>query len=134
MKTRKMRNFRKAMVAGATAFLMFAESVTAFACPAEPHDETACACGEEHGAVVLYDEQFVDEEGNITPVSGIQGRVICFKHDIISGYFQTHVKNDKGGCTVKTYESTQCIYCNTIWLGDLYEVAEYVKCPHANVK
>ncbi len=122
------------MVAGATAFLMFAESVTAFACPAEPHDETACACGEEHGAVVLYDEQFVDEEGNITPASGIQGRVICFKHDIISGYFQTHVKNDKGGCTVKTYKSTQCIYCNTIWLGDLCAVDEYTKCPHANVK
>ena len=133
MKTRKMRHLKKALVAGLAAFMMLAESVTAFACPADGHDE-GCTCSEEHGTVILYDEQFVDEDGNISPVSGINPRGFCFKHEIVSGYYQTHVKNSSGGCTVKTYYSTQCIYCNTIWLGDLYAVEEHAKCPHANVK
>lgn len=131
MKVREMKKLKRTMVAGLAAFMLLAESVTAFACPAEPHDEASCECA-EHGAV-MYDEQFVDMDGNVTPVSGISPRVICLKHKIVEGYYQTHVKNSSGGCTVKTYYSTQCIYCNTIWLGDLDSIAEFAKCPHADV-
>lgn len=133
MKVQKMKKMKRTMVAGLAAFMMLAESVTAFACPAEPHDAD-CGCGEEHGAVILYDEQFVDEDGNITPVSGISERTICLGHRIVEGYYQTHVKDGKGGCTVKTYHSTQCVYCFTIWIGDLCSVDMSVKCPHDNVK
>lgn len=56
--------------------------------------------------------------------------VFCIKHDIRPGYFQTHVRDDKGGCTVKTYEGTRCTICNSIWVGDLYSTFTYVKCPH----
>lgn len=129
MKTRKMRNLRKTIVAGFAAFMMLAESLTAFAAPVE-HPEEGCT---EEGCVchgeVLYDEQFVDMDGNIHPV-GPSGRVFCIKHDIVDGYYQTHVKNDDGGCTVKTYKGKTCIYCHTIWLGDLYSTAKFVKCPH----
>lgn len=118
-------------MAGLAVFMMLAQSVTAFACPAEPHDEVNCECEEgAHGTCVLYDEQFVDMDGNITPVSGISERLICLKHKIVEGYFQTHVDNGKGGCTVKTYESTRCIYCNTIWMGGLYAIDEFTRCPH----
>lgn len=135
MKTRKMRNLRKMFVAGAAAFLLMAESVTAFACPAV-HEEPVAGCTEEGhdhegcGEVILYDEQFVDAEGNIRPASLVNGRVFCLKHDKVPGYFQTHVKNADGGCTVKTYEGVTCIYCETIWLGDLYATSKYGKCPH----
>lgn len=126
---------KRTVVAGLAAFMMLAQSVTAFACPAEPHDEVNCECEEgAHGTCVLYDEQFVDMDGNITPVSGISGRTLCFKHRIVEGYFQTHVKDGKGGCTVKTYHSTQCVYCYTIWMGDLCATGRYVTCPHDNVK
>ena len=128
-----MKKMKRTMVAGLAAFMMLAESVTAFACPAEPHD-AGCECGEAHGAAILYDQQFVDEDGNVTPVSGINPQVFCPKHRIVEGYYQTHVKNDDGGCTVKTYHGTQCVNCYTIWLGDLYAVTEYVKCPHDNMK
>lgn len=135
MKVREMKKLKRTMVAGLAAFMLLAESVTAFACPAEPHDEAhdeaSCECA-EHGAI-MYDEQFVDMDGNVTPVSGISPRVICLKHKIVEGYYQTHKKDSSGGCTVKTYYSTQCIYCNTIWLGDLHSVAEFAKCPHADV-
>nr|WP_300833924.1 hypothetical protein [uncultured Acetatifactor sp.] len=131
MKVQKMKKMKRTMVAGLVAFMMLAESVTAFA--AEPHD-AGCGCGEEHGAVILYDEQFVDEDGNITPVSGISEQTLCFKHRIVEGYFQTHVDDGKGGCVVKTYYSTQCVYCYTIWMGDLFSKDEYAKCPHDNVK
>ena len=130
MKVQKMKKMKRTMVAGLVAFMMLAESVTAFA--AEPHD-AGCGCGEEHGAVILYDEQFVDEDGNITPVSGISEQTICLGHRIVEGYYQTHVKDGKGGCTVKTYHSTQCVYCFTIWIGDLRLMAEFAKCPHDNV-
>ena len=116
MKVQKMKKMKRTMVAGLVAFMMLAESVTAFA--AEPHD-AGCGCGEEHGAVIL---------------SGISEHVICLGHRIVEGYFQTHVKDGKGGCTVKTYHSTQCVYCYTIWIGDLCSVDMSVKCPHDNVK
>ena len=127
MKVQKMKKMKRTMVAGLVAFMMLAESVTAFA--AEPHD-AGCGCGEEHGAVILYDEQFVVEDGNITPVSGISAQVFCWGHRIVEGYYQTHVKNDNGGCTVKTYYSTKCVYCDTVWVGDLFSADTYAKCPH----
>lgn len=133
MKTRKMGRFGKTAVAGFAALMMLAESVTAFACPAELPEEV-CTCDEEGhegcGEVILYDEQFVDEEGNIYPAHTVNGRVFCLGHVKVDGYFQTHVKNDNGGCTVKTYKATQCAYCYTIWLGDLYATSIYPKCIH----
>ena len=132
MKTRKMRNLKRTVVAGLVAFMMLAESVTAFAAPADTHDE-GCDCA-EHGAVILYDEQFVDMDGNIVPANGINPRLICPGHNIVSGYFQTHAKDGKGGCNVKTYHSTRCLYCETIWVGDLCAVDTHVTCPHTNVK
>lgn len=130
MKTRKMRNLKRTVVAGLAAFMMLAESVTAFAAPVDAHDE-GCECA-EHGAVILYDEQFVDMEGNITPVSDVNSRLgtICPGHKAVAGYYQTHVADGKGGCVVKTYHSTQCLYCYTIWVGDLCAVDTYVTCSH----
>lgn len=137
MKTRKITNLKRTVVAGLAAFMMLAESITAFACPAAPHDEAGCDCAEgEHDGCILYDEQFVDVDGNITPVNGVSTHILpilCLKHKIVEGYYQTHVKDGKGGCVVKTYESTKCIYCDTIWVGDLYAIAEFTTCTH-NVK
>lgn len=138
MKIRKMGRFGKAAVAGFAALMMLAESVTAFACPAEPQfPEGVCTCGEEGhegcegcGEVILYDEQFVDEEGNIYPSHTISMRLPCFKHEKVEGYLQNHYKYDDGSCTVKTYKATTCLICDTIWMGDLVSARKYVTCPH----
>lgn len=131
MKTQKMRHFGKTVVAGLAAFMMLSQSFTAFACQEAPHGEAGeCTEHAAAGEAILYDAQFVDEDGNVYPVDGINPQVFCIKHDIVSGYYQTHVKDDKGGCTVKTYAGTTCIYCNTIWVGDLVNKTVYAKCPH----
>lgn len=131
MKTQMTRRFGKTVVAGLAAFMMLAQPFTAAACPAEPHVETEC--DEEHGAegsVIFYDAQFVDGDGNVYPVSEISARVFCPGHEKVNGYFQTHVSDGKGGCTVKTYEGVKCVICDTIWLGDLIRITTYAKCPH----
>lgn len=132
MKTQKMRHFGKTFVAGLAAFMMLAQPFTAAACPAEAHLDGE-ECTEEHsvlGEPIFYDAQFVDEDGNVYPVSEISPQVFCIGHEKVNGYFQTHVKDGKGGCTVKTYKSVKCVICDTIWVGDLVNISEFVTCPH----
>lgn len=132
MKTQMMRRFGKTVVASLAAFMMLAQPFTASACPAEHHVEEA-ECDEEHsaeGSVILYNAQFVDEDGNVYPVSEISPQVFCISHRKVDGYYQTHVADGKGGCTVKTYKSVKCVICDTIWLGDLIDISTYAKCPH----
>lgn len=150
MKAREIKNWKKKVAASVFAVLLMANSLTALAYPDVYHVEV----GEEEvvkpsieGEVywaggfsedgfdvvvadILFDEEFVDMEGNISPVYSISPYVFCFKHDIVSGYYQTHLRDDNGGCTVKIYESTKCLNCNTIWVGDWVSTYTYAKCPH----
>lgn len=150
MNKRKIRRWEKVVAGSLFAVMVFASSLTAFAYPnvyqmeesivevsEEVVDgETLWVCDEEikgfdfNTDVILYDEQFIDESGNIYPANTNNARVICFGHNIVSGYLQTHVKDDDGGCTVKIYNSTRCTKCNTIWVGDLVATYIYVTCPH----
>ena len=133
MKTQKTRKFGKAVVAGLAAFMMLAEPFTASACPAEHHADAVECAVEEHCGVegeVLYEAQFLDEDGNVYPVSAISPHVFCISHRKVDGYFQTHIDDGKGGCTVKTYKGVTCVICDTIWVGDLCSVTEFVKCSH----
>lgn len=138
MKKRTMKRFGKTVAAGLAAFLLLAESLTASAYSAEqPGAGADTECTEEncggHGEVILYDEQIVDMDGNIYPVDKSRIREgLCWLlgHDIIDAYLQNHMENDDGGCTVRTFKCTTCIYCHTIWVGDLYATSRYVRCPH----
>lgn len=150
MKAKEVGNWRKGLAAGMFAVLLVANSFTALAYPNvyRVEDEKADVAedtidgnafwaggflgdGYNNPVVgVVYDDEFIDMEGNVSPVSSYNPYVFCIKHDIVSGYYQTHRKNDEGGCTVKTFESTKCLNCNTIWIGDLYATLTFVKCPH----
>ncbi len=154
---KEIKNWKKRLAAGVFAGLLVANSFTAMAYPNVYHVEdneanvvkgTVVGDGfwtsglyEEDGydeistesnlmAEVLYDEEFIDEDGNIHPINSHSPYVFCFKHDIVSGYYQTHLKDDKGGCTVEIYESTKCLNCNTIWIGDWVKTLMYAICPH----
>ena len=81
-------------------------------------------------SIIQYDRQFVDENGNIYPADETSPYAFCLKHDIVSGYYQTHVRNSSGGCEVVTYESTRCTNCNTVWVGDKVSTITYDPCPH----
>ncbi len=150
MKAKEVGNWRKGLAAGMFAVLLVANSFTALAYPnvyrvedekadvaEDTIDGNAFWTGEVPGngynrtiVEVYYDDAFIDTAGNVFPVDVYSPYVFCIKHDIVSGYYETHRKNDQGGCTVKTFESTKCLNCNTIWIGDLYSTSTYVKCPH----
>lgn len=147
MKAKKVRVWEKMIGGGLLAVLLFVNSLTALAYPNVFHVDNASSetaveavegddcwvCSEGEGQSVeniVYDQQFIDEAGQIYPVENQGKRVFCFAHSIIPVYFQIHTKDDNGGCTVKSYSATLCTKCNTIWLGDLYSTTVYVKCPH----
>lgn len=150
MGAKEVKRWKKRVAAGVFAALVVMNSFTALAYPDVYHvnseDAEAAADIIESGAFwtgdfagngydevqfgVFYEDEFIDMEGNVYPVSGYMPYVFCLKHDIVSGYLQTHRKDDNGGCTVKTYESTRCTICNSIWVGDLVNTSIWVKCPH----
>ena len=78
---------------------------------------------------IEYDFQFTDKNGNIYPVDTPSGQADC-KHTYMDGTFSTHIKNDKGGCTLKYYDAQRCSKCGLIANRELVSTTEYVKCPH----
>lgn len=81
---------------------------------------------------MLYDAQFVDEDGNIYPMnSGEQvGTMTVCVHTYVSGKVQNHVVNSDGGCVVREYSAKRCSKCGTIVVGDFLASYTYVTCPH----
>lgn len=80
--------------------------------------------------IILYDKQFVDSSGNIFPVNDTGNLDFCISHKVVSGYVQVHSENDKGGCTVDTYEATRCKNCKTVWIGTLFTTLNQDTCIH----
>lgn len=150
MGTKERKAWKKRLAAGAFAAMMVLNSFTALAYPDVYHVDIAYEDMAEEASdgsafwiegtqeirynenvfEVLYEESFIDVEGNIYSVDSYSPYVFCIKHKIVPGYFQTHKKDENGGCTVKVCEGTRCTICNSIWVGDLYSVTTYVKCPH----
>ncbi len=79
--------------------------------------------------IILYDEQFVDINGQIYPAI-LGEETVCSEHDEIPGFIQTHMKDSSGGCTIETYEGTRCIKCGAIYEGDFLYKAGKNPCSH----
>ena len=150
MNMRKMKSLEKVIAVSLFVVLMLADSLVAFAYPSVYHvEETVVERAERateggilwtDGVVtdgyevqvfeVLYDHEFIDEAGNISPVNEIQPHVFCIGHKWVSGYYQIHTKNADGSCAVESYHSNRCTLCDTVTVGDLYATHYYVTCPH----
>lgn len=150
MDGKQRKTWEKVIAACVFAVMLFANSLTALAYPDVYQMETAAekvAKNSVNGetmwvdddsqdgynvdlSIIQYDSQFVDENGNIYPADETSPYVFCLKHDIVSGYIQTHVRNSSGGCEVETYKSTRCTNCDTIWVGDWVSTTNYNVCPH----
>lgn len=81
---------------------------------------------------IRYDYQFIDEEGNIYPISEEPSESVyrACSHTYSSGTISKHEKNSNGGCVVKTYKAQRCTKCgDTIW-GEHISSATYNVCPH----
>lgn len=150
---KKVKAWKKVVAAGMFGILVIANSLTALAYP-EIHEIKSNAAMTEAGniengiwsydmtgdvsegigsdlpEVILYDEQFTDELGNIYPVDSCAPQKFCFSHDKQPGTFTSHAKDDNGGCIVCVYKGTRCYKCSTIWLDELVSTTNYTKCPH----
>lgn len=78
----------------------------------------------------ISDTVFVYEDGTQVPVDGdYSGYALC-NHTMVSGYYNVHISDGKGGCTVKVYYAEKCTKCGYLDLGGLYATHTYTTCPH----
>lgn len=130
--------------------MVFVDSLIAFAYPKVQHVELvvneiaeeavdgnsfwACNYGEEgYGTItgaILYDEQFIDETGQVTPILAPETSSPCTEHETVSGYYQKHIVNEDGSCVVETFEGEKCVICDTIWVGEFCAKSMEPVCGH----
>lgn len=147
---RNTQRGHKAMAICAFGLLVFLNSLTALAYPKVYHvriggietAEDSLGGGnfwiddfteDGYGALtdtILYDEQFVDGDGQIYPVVTSDEQGSCYVHDNVFGIVQIHVKNDEGGCTIEAYEGTRCTKCGSGWKGTWLHNTNKIPCTH----
>lgn len=80
---------------------------------------------------ILYDEQFVDEEGNIYQIKeDQQGTYATCQHTYVSGIIQRHTKKSDGSCIVTQYACQRCSKCGDAIIGVSLGSITYPKCIH----
>lgn len=77
---------------------------------------------------ILYDNQFIDEEGNIYPITEPVQRGCS--HTYESGTSVSHHSNSDGSCDVRKYNSRRCSKCGLVVEDSLISTTHYVVCPH----
>ena len=81
-------------------------------------------------ASVIYDEQFVDADGNVYEVhSDASPHAFCI-HNFVDGVLSHHVKYTDGSCTMEYYEGQMCTICSYCIVGDFINKVTYQICPH----
>ena len=104
------------------------ESDTVVFAPEDTGEEAIIDFGEDT-VEILYDRQFVDEEGNIYYIPDMESHGSC-DHSYVAGTEYRHNKGSDGGCVVTVYKAERCSKCGTIKLGDKVSTTTYVTCPH----
>lgn len=79
---------------------------------------------------ILYDRQFVDEEGNIYPGMEDDGIEPHCDHTFVSGTGFDHVKKSDGGCVVIEFKAQRCSKCGYVIEGAEIGRYIYAVCPH----
>lgn len=79
---------------------------------------------------LLYDRQFVDEEGNIYPILEDDGIEPHCDHTFVSGTGFGHRKTSDGGCVLREFEAQRCSKCGYVIEGAEISRTIFAKCPH----
>lgn len=80
--------------------------------------------------VILYEDEFIDEEGNIYPVLEDDGISPHCNHVYVSGTERLHRSFSNGGCEVNEYKAQQCAKCGQVIRGDWIATHTWAVCPH----
>lgn len=80
---------------------------------------------------ILYDRQFVDEAGNIYPISDDNDQIEphC-NHTFVNGTGYDHIPQSGGGCIMKEFYAQRCSKCGYVIQGAEISRTIYAKCPH----
>ncbi|MBD5549795.1 MAG: M56 family metallopeptidase [Lachnospiraceae bacterium] len=85
----------------------------------------------EYDIDIRYDQQFIDENGNIFEVDlDKDGRVGCIHFSVSTGEYKKHIKNSTGGCVVETYSAKRCDDCGVMIVGNLISSNSFPVCIH----
>lgn len=80
---------------------------------------------------ILYDCQFLTEDGKIYDVDGMEsGQNANCDHTYKSGIYSEHSKKSDGGCVIRQYNARICTKCEDLIIEDLKMEVKYPVCPH----
>lgn len=79
---------------------------------------------------IIYDEQFIDEDGNIYEITDTAQTYADCAHQYESGKTVGHTKNKDGSCEYIIYWAQRCTKCGITVRGDVYSTQHYPVCPH----
>ena len=80
---------------------------------------------------LLHRSVFIADDGTIYNVSNETETQLFCSHSYVSGIYQKHILNGKGGCTTYYYENAKiCSKCNNIILGSVTNKVIFQKCIH----
>ena len=80
---------------------------------------------------LLYERQFIDENGNIYEIidEPLKGEKTCI-HNYVNGTAQIHERHQNVGCTMTCNSAQRCTKCGNVLLGDILNVINYSVCNH----
>ena len=78
---------------------------------------------------ILFQEQFIDENGNISEADKTV-RNSCSHSVTVDGTYQKHELHNDGSCKIKNYNAKRCKECGTLIIGNFISEAYYPKCIH----
>lgn len=80
---------------------------------------------------ILYEEQFIDSEGNIYDLTWeSQMYSICLVHQYVPGQITVHETDGNGGCTITVYYAERCSKCGKLRKGDYMSSTHHAVCTH----
>lgn len=79
---------------------------------------------------ILFDKQFVDEDGNIYPIAEDDGIEPYCNHTYVAGTGLDHIKKSDGSCKIIEFEAQRCSKCGYVLQGKTINTITYAVCPH----
>lgn len=79
---------------------------------------------------IQYDRQFMDEAGNIYPVSEDDKIEPHCDHTFVNGTGADHIKKSDGSCKIIEFKAQRCSKCGYVIQGETTRTLIYEKCPH----
>ena len=81
-------------------------------------------------ASVLYDEQFIDADGNVYEVHSDASPYLNCNHSFKDGVYSQHLIYKDGSCEMYYYEGQMCTKCSYTIVGNFISSHKYATCPH----